>query len=98
MCSFNTNSQCWTFFFNESDIDDVIESIYITIILNTLEKGSVWIIDSAIYHIIHISKYNPIAGSSYVKRIRASKKGLINNHRKITNLKNFLERNQILKT
>ena len=80
-------------FFTESDIHDVIESIYITIILNTLEKGSVWIIDSAIYHIIYISKYNPIAGSSYVKRIRTSKKSLINNRRKITNLNNFLEMN-----
>ena len=38
----------------------------------TLEKGSGWIIDSVIDHSISISKYNPLAGSSYkiTKRIR----------------------------
>ena len=37
-----------------------------------LEKGSGWIIDSVIDHSISISKYNPLAGSSYkiTKRIR----------------------------
>ena len=55
---------------NESDIDDVFKSINITIITNiqkSLEKGSGWIIDSVIDHTISISKYNPVAGSSYIK-------------------------------
>ena len=30
-------------------------------------EDSGWIIDSVIDHIISISKYNPLAGSSYVK-------------------------------
>ena len=41
---------------NESEIDDGLESIY-----------SIWIIDSVIDHSINISKYNPLAGSSYIK-------------------------------
>ena len=52
---------------NESDIDDMFQSIYTTIILNiqnSLGKGSSWIIDSVIDHTISISKYNPLAGSS----------------------------------
>ena len=55
---------------NESDIDDVFESIYSTIISNiqkSLGKGSGWIIDSVIDHTISISKYNPLAGNSYIK-------------------------------
>ena len=64
---------------NESDIDDVFESIYTTIITNiqkSLGKGSGWIIDSVIDHNISISKYNSVAGTSYIstKRIRSSKK------------------------
>ena len=64
---------------NESDIDDVFESIYTTIITNiqkSLGKGSGWIIDSVIDHNISISKYNSLAGTSYIstKRIRSSKK------------------------
>ena len=31
-----------------------------------LGKGSGWIIDSVIDHTISISKYNPLAGSSYI--------------------------------
>ena len=55
---------------NESDIDNVFQSIYNTIITNiqkSLGKGSGWIIDSVINHTISISKYNPLAGSSYIK-------------------------------
>ena len=55
---------------NESDIYDEFKSIYTTIITNiqkSLRKGSNWIIDSVIYHTIRISKYNPLAGGSYVK-------------------------------
>ena len=33
----------------------------------SLGKGSRWIIDSVIDHTINISKYNPLAGSSYIK-------------------------------
>ena len=55
---------------NESDIDDVFESIY-TIIISSIQKslgkGSGWVIDSVIEHNISISKYNPLAGSSYIK-------------------------------
>ena len=46
---------------NESDIDDVFQSIYTTIISNIqkyLGKGSGWIIGSVIDHTISISKYN----------------------------------------
>ena len=55
---------------NESDIDDAFKSIYTTIIENTQKpsgKGSGWIIDSVIDHTISISKYNLLAGSSYIK-------------------------------
>ena len=55
---------------NKSDIDDVFESIYIRIISNIqkyLGKGSSLLIDSVIDHTISISKYNPLAGSSYTK-------------------------------
>ena len=39
----------------------------ITKIKKSLGKGSGWIIDSVIDHTISISKYNPLAGSSYIK-------------------------------
>ena len=55
---------------NESDIDDVFQSIYTKIITNRqkpLGKGSGWIFDSVIDHTISISKYNPLAGSSSIK-------------------------------
>ena len=54
----------------ESDIDDVFKSIYTTVISNiqrSLRKGPGWIIDSVIDHNISISKYNPLAGSSYIQ-------------------------------
>ena len=55
---------------NESDNDDIFESICTTIISNIetfLGKGSGRIIDSFIDHIINISKYNPLSGSTYIK-------------------------------
>ena len=56
---------------SESDIfNDVSESIYTTVISNiqkSLGKGSGWIIDSVIEHSISVSKYNPLARSSYIK-------------------------------
>ena len=54
---------------NESDIDNVFR-YDVTIMSNiqkSLGKGSRWIIDSAIDHNIDISKYNPLADSSYIK-------------------------------
>ena len=49
---------------NESDIDDVFQSIYTTIITSrqkSLGKGSDWIIDSVIDYTISISKHNPLS-------------------------------------
>ena len=69
---------------NESDIDDVFQSIYTTVITNIQKssgKGSGLIIDSIIDHTISISKYNPLAGSSYMKlpkKLGHPRKGLIN--------------------
>ena len=70
-------------FINESDIDDIFESIYITIISNIqkfLEKGLGWLIDSVIDNIVNILKYNPLAECSYIKlpkELDHPKKGLI---------------------
>ena len=69
---------------NKGDIDDVFQSVYTTIISNiqkSLGKGSGWIIDSVIVHIVSISKYNPLAGSSYIKlskELDHTRKALIN--------------------
>ena len=55
---------------NEKDIDNVFQSICTTIIENIQKsslKDSGWIIDSVIDHTISIWKYNPLAGSSYIK-------------------------------
>ena len=55
---------------NRSDIDDVIESIYITIIWNmqkSMRKGFGWVIDSVKDSVINISKHKPLAGSRYIK-------------------------------
>ena len=54
---------------NESDIDNVFESICATIIWNvqkSITKGSSWIIDSVKGPITNISKYNLLTGSSYI--------------------------------
>ena len=67
---------------NEKDIDDL--SIYTTIILNiqkSFGKGSGWFTDSVIDHTISISKYNPLARSTYIKlpkELNHLRKGLIN--------------------
>ena len=55
---------------SESDTDNMFQLVRTTIITNTqksLGKGSGWIIDSVIDHTISISKYNFLAGSSYIK-------------------------------
>ena len=68
----------------ESGIDDVFQWISTTIIRNiqkSLKNGSAWIIDSVIDHTISISKYNTLAGSSYIKlpkELDHPRKGLIN--------------------
>ena len=55
--------------FNGSDISDVFESIYSTIISNIQKyvKGLGWIIDSVVDYTINISNYKPLSGSSYIK-------------------------------
>ena len=69
---------------NESDTDNVFQSIFSTIMENirkSLRKGSGWITDSVIDHTISISKYNPLAGSSYIKlpkELDHPRKSLIN--------------------
>ena len=69
---------------NERDIDGAFQSIYTTIITNmqeSLGKSSGWIIDSINDHTISISKYNLLAGSSYIKlpeELDHPRKGLIN--------------------
>ena len=68
---------------NESDIDDVFESVYRTIISNTQKyMGKILglIIDPVIEH-NNVLKYNPLPGSSYVKlpkELDHPRKGLIN--------------------
>ena len=70
---------------NESDIGDVFESTYSTIISNIqtfLGQSSSWIIDSVIDHDINISKFNPLLGGSYITLPKESdhpRKGLIQN-------------------
>ena len=69
---------------NENDIDDVFESIYTTVTPNIqtfFGKRSGWIIASAITHNVNISKYNPLAGTSYIrlsKELDHPRKGMIN--------------------
>ena len=66
------------------DNDDIFESIYTTVastIQKNLGKGTGWIINSVIEHKINISKYNPLAGSTYIKLPKAldhPRKRLIN--------------------
>ena len=55
---------------NENNIDAVCNSIYGTILSNiqkSLRKCSGWIINLVIDHNTNISKYNPIAGGTYIK-------------------------------
>ena len=69
---------------NESDIGDVFESIYGTVISdiqNSLGQSSGWSIDSVIDHNINISKNSPLASSSYIKlpkELDHPRKGLSN--------------------
>ena len=55
---------------NDSDIDNLFQSVYTPIIAikqRCSRKGSGWINDSVIDHTISMSKYNPLAGRSYIK-------------------------------
>ena len=66
---------------------DVFQSIYTTVISKiqkSLGNGSGWIIDSVIDHTIGISKYNPLAGSSYIKL----PKELVHLRKGLTNIQN----------
>ena len=69
---------------NERDVDYMFQSFYTTIITTTqksLGKSSGWIVDSVIDHTITVSKYNPLAGSNYIKlpkELHHLRKGLIN--------------------
>ena len=70
--------------FNNSDIHDMFESVYSTIISKiqrSLGKHLRWINDSVIDYTFSISKNNPLAGSSYIKlpkELDHQRKGLIN--------------------
>ena len=58
---------------NESNIDDLFESIYSAVISNiqkSLGKGLSWIINSVVSRTINISNYNPLAGSRYIKLLK----------------------------
>ena len=55
---------------NESDTDDLFESIYTTIVFNKqkyLAVGLGCIIDSVVSHLMNISKYNLLAGRSCIR-------------------------------
>ena len=81
--TFYSNSKTETII-NESDIDDVFELIYTTIVSDIqkyLEKYFVWIIDSALDHNINTSKYKPLADSTCIKlpkELHHPRKGLNN--------------------
>ena len=58
---------------NESDIDDIIESIYRRITSNiqiSSGKGSGWTFTSVVDHTINILKYNTLIKSSYIKLLK----------------------------
>ena len=81
--TFYLNSKAETII-NESDVDDVLESIYSIVTSNiqeSLRKRSGWIIDSVIDHNNNISNCNPLVGSSYTKltkELNHPREGLIN--------------------
>ena len=62
----------------------MFDSVYSTIrsnIQNSLGRDSGWVIDSLSDHPLSVSKYNPLAGSSYIKlpkELEDPRKGLIN--------------------
>ena len=68
---------------NKRDINDVFESIFTTVASNIqkfLGKGSGSTIDSVIDHTISVSKYDSLAGRSYIrlkKELDHLRRGLI---------------------
>ena len=69
------------------NMEDVFQSICTTVISKiqkSLGNGSGWITDSVIDHTIGISKYNPLAGSSYIKL----PKELVHLRKGLTNIQN----------
>ena len=84
---FNSHSKS-EIIMNESDIDNVFQSIYTTIIPNmqeSLGKGASWITDLVIEHNISISKNNPLAGSRYIKLL----KDLDHQRKRLINIQNI---------
>ena len=72
---------------NKSDIDNVSQPIYTRIITKRqkyLGRGSDWIIDYFIVHTISISRYNPLASSSYIKL----PKELVHQRKDLINIQN----------
>ena len=70
--TFHSHSKVETII-NDNNIDDVFESIYTTVISKiqkSLGQSSGWIIHLIIDRNINISKYNPLAGSSYIKLLK----------------------------
>ena len=66
---------------NKSNIDDVFQSTYTTFMTNIQKSLGNRIIHPVIDHTVSISKYNPLAGSSYIKlpkELDHPRKGLIN--------------------
>ena len=64
-------------YFNQS----ILQFKHISNIQKSLGKGLGWIIDSVIDHTSSISKYNPLAGNSYIKlpkKLEQPKTQLIN--------------------
>ena len=87
---------------NECNTDDVFESIYTTIVFNKQRYLGVClgqIIDSVVSHLYNISKYNPLAGSSYIRlqlRIQLSDQELYCLNKGLTNIQNIND-NEFLK-
>ena len=84
---FNSHSKS-EIIMNESDIDNVFQSIYTTIIPNmqeSLGKGASWTTDLVIEHNISISKNNPLAGSRYIKLL----KDLDHQRKRLINIQNI---------
>ena len=77
-------------FYSSSKIEKITMRVILMMFLNStiisnkqkfIGKGSAWIIDSVVDHIINISKYKPLSGSSYIKlpiELDRPKKGLNN--------------------
>ena len=66
----NDDKTLYSTFYLNSKAETIIRKIFSTVISNiqnSLGQGSGWIFDSVIDDNSNISKYNPLAGSSYIK-------------------------------